>query len=419
MISESFTPINTPSDTDISGGYSELTKLSEGLFRAKKAGKFFILKTAKDTSARSVNLLKREYGLTVSLSHPHIVNVFTFDEATPAGPAIVMEYVEGRTLDRFLEENPTRQVRNRIFLQLLDAVEYIHRSGLIHNDLKPENIIITYKDNDLKLIDFGLSDDDSNFLETHLGGTRGYASPELLSCKKESATQIDSRSDIYSIGMLMKDIFPSSLSRIKAKCTSQDRTRRYSNVEELKLAFSHRHLPYHIATAAAIIALILLPTFLLLRERNRLSEANSSISALRHHSDSLNLIQEAANKRNRIIDSIGNILEKEFSDLYDSCLISINKEWGLANKGLHPHQTYKGQLKDFGVKDWGMQWMNGEQRIADKTASITKDQGSTPEVTAFISDAVRSRYRRIQEDTYQHLYEQSFAKAEFERANKQ
>ena len=58
MISESFTPINTPSDKDISGGYSELTKLSEGLFRAKKAGKFFILKTAKDTSTRSVNLLK-------------------------------------------------------------------------------------------------------------------------------------------------------------------------------------------------------------------------------------------------------------------------------------------------------------------------------------------------------------------------
>ena len=404
MISESFTPINTPSDTDISGGYSEFTKLSKGLFRAKKAGKFFILKTAKDTSARSVNLLKREYGLTVSLSHPHIVNVFTFDEATPAGPAIVMEYVEGRTLDRFLEEKPTRQDRNRIFLQLLDAVGYIHRSGLIHNDLKPENIIITYKDNDLKLIDFGLSDDDSNFLETHLGGTRGYASPELLSCKKESATQIDSRSDIYSIGMLMKDIFPSSLSRIKSKCTSQDRIHRYSNVEELKLAFSHRHIPYRIAAAAAIIALILLPSFLLLRERNRLSEANSSISALRHHSDSLNLIQEAANKRNRIIDSIGNILEQEFSDLYTNCLQEAAKEHKLAQRGRHPHQTLKGELKDFGIQWWPMLWKNCEERLSAKVDSLNNLYSSASGGDTFFSDALHSRYNRLREDTYSRIY---------------
>lgn len=399
MISESFTPMNTPSDTDISGGYSELTKLSEGLFRAKKAGKFFILKTAKDTSARSRNLLKREYGLNATLSHPHIVNTFTFEENTPAGPAIVMEYVEGRTLDKFLQESPSKQDRNRIFLQLLDAVGYIHRKGLIHNDLKPQNIIITLKDNDLKLIDFGLSDDDSNFLENHLGGTQGYASPEL-----RAKSDLDSRSDIYSIGMLMKDIFPTSLSHIKSRCTKADRNIRYSNIEALRHAYNHRNLPYRIAAIFTLIALILLPTILLFRERNKLAAANASISAI--------------DNRNRIIDSIGTVLQQDFDTLYSACIKEINKEYELVNKGLHPWQTFHGELKDFGITSWRLLWVDGEQKISDRAKAITEQQGTTPEDKAYFSDAIRSRYHRIQEDTFQKIYNQSYDKAEFDKANK-
>ena len=113
MISESFVRVDAPSQYD--GTYTETTPVSGNIYRTRKAGKFFILKTAGSNDARSLQLLRREYELNVRLSHPHIAGVYTFDENSPVGPAIVMEYLEGRTLDRFLKENPPKEARERIF----------------------------------------------------------------------------------------------------------------------------------------------------------------------------------------------------------------------------------------------------------------------------------------------------------------
>ena len=226
------------------------------LYRVRKAGKYFIIKTPKDTSARSLAMLKREYELSIGRQHPNVVNVFTFEESTVVGPGIVMEYVDGRTLTSFLAENPTPAMRRRVFEQLLQAVAYIHRSGIVHNDIKPENILVTRADNDVRLIDFGLADDDAHYLARTLGCTPAYASPELLMQEEN----IDARSDIYSLGMIMHDIFGNRYLRIAGRSLCAQRGRRYANAEELLEAFRHRNRP------AVLLALLMvaLPLLVLL-----------------------------------------------------------------------------------------------------------------------------------------------------------
>lgn len=212
------------------------------IYRICKGGKYFILKTPKDNSERLRLLIWREYDLSTELSHPHLISVFTYEEDTPVGSGIIMEYVNGRNLTEFLNEKPSRKQRERVLEQLLDVVAFLHRKGIIHNDLKPENILITNVDNDVKLLDFGLADNDAHYLSKTQGCTLKYASPELL--RQES---LDSRSDIYALGLLIKEIFPTGTSFIVKKCTAQDRNARYSNVDQVRRALKRRHYPVYLS----------------------------------------------------------------------------------------------------------------------------------------------------------------------------
>lgn len=224
------------------------------LYRVARAGKYFIIKTAKDGDERFKALIKREYEFSIGLTHPNIINVFTFEEHSPVGPGIVMEYVDGRTLEEFLSENPAMELRKRVFDQILEAVAYIHRKGIIHNDLKPANILITRIDNAVKIIDFGLSDDDAHYLAKTLGCTADYASPELLRQEK-----IDCRSDIYSLGKIMKAIFGKRFGRISSKACRTEASERYDNAEALQKAIRRRHYPV-IAISILTILTILIGT---------------------------------------------------------------------------------------------------------------------------------------------------------------
>ena len=425
MISESFDRVDTPVETG--GGYTEIKEISPGLFRARKAGKFFILKTAKDSDARSLNLLRREYDLCANLSHPHIVSIFTFEEESPVGTAIVMEYVEGRTLGGYLNENPDKSSRRRIFLQLLDAVGYIHRSGLIHNDLKPANIIITNKDNDLKIIDFGLSDDDSNYLEKALGATAPYASPELLShrTEKPDAQSIDSRSDIYSIGKIMQDIFPRNLRSIKSRCTRRNPEDRYANVEQLKRAYLHRNRPLRIAAAVLALLAILLPTALLLRQKSRLADANNSIAELKNTSDSLRLVSETLHHAsdsllqktrqeeefNRIRDSLILVIDNDLQTLYDKSLKLINKQWQRARSGEGGDPVGTQWFYHEG-EDWGQFWaVDGDaNKTPQKIHSMVQSLTLSPEKKVFLEDALTNHHTRLRDNLYQKLYDRSYNK---------
>lgn len=270
------------------------------LYRVTRSGRYFLIKTTKDNSPQARAMLRREYELSIGCDHPHLVHVYLFEEESPVGPGIVMEYIEGRTLDRFLAENPAPAVRRRIFEELLSVVDYLHKRGIVHNDLKPENILISRNGDRLKLIDFGLSDNDAQLLRTP-GCTPAYASPELLS----GALQPDLRSDIYSIGRLMQLIFAGKHHGIIRRCLQPDRERRFENVERLRQRWRRRNRPWHLLLATIGAILFLLPSLLYLHERQTRMEFLREESQRIEQNDSIYRHLEQARARYEFLaDSI-------------------------------------------------------------------------------------------------------------------
>ncbi len=243
------------------------------LWRVSRDGKYFLIKTTKDNSEYQQKMLRREYEISIGCDNPNIVHVFTYERNLPEGEGIVMEYIEGRTLDEFLLEKPSLKTKQRIFGELLSAVNYLHKRGIIHNDLKPENILITRADNTLKIIDFGLADNDAFYVLKTLGCTQRYASPELLSqdVRTRLATSkhnIDARSDIYSIGIIMRDIFDGRYKRIINKCIKENVGSRYPDISSLQRKWNDRNKVWKYLAVIVILLVAAFPTYLYLSEDN-------------------------------------------------------------------------------------------------------------------------------------------------------
>lgn len=222
------------------------------LYSTTREGKRLLVKTTKDKSEYQIMLLRREWELSIECDHTHIIHTLLFEELPDLGPSIIMEYVEGRTLSEWLTTNPAQSERRRVFEELLTAVNYLHQRGIIHNDLKPDNILISRADNTLKLIDFGLADSDAHIALRRLGCTPHYASPEL-----QARGEVDARSDIYSIGVIMGELFGGRHKRIAERCIKQQPQQRYANVAALQRAWQGRNRGVMIAAALLLIAMVL------------------------------------------------------------------------------------------------------------------------------------------------------------------
>ena len=245
----------TEKDLPARQGYTDFAQVSPRIWLADRRGKHLLLKTAPSRDAASEQLLQREYALTCNLQHPFIASALDYDADAPVGPAIVMEYVEGRTLCAFSQEHPSKTLRCKVFGELLDAVVYLHRKGLLHNDLKPENVLVTNVSDDVKLIDFGLAETDADYLNQRLGGTPGATAPEVL--RGPGGERSTAAADIYALGGILSLLFPKRYRAIVRKCRQENPARRYQDVESLHRSVRRRdRLPQIVAAILIVLALL-------------------------------------------------------------------------------------------------------------------------------------------------------------------
>lgn len=178
---------------------------------------------------------EREAAVLAGLAHPNIVSFLEFGKEASIY-FIALEYVEGETLRKILERGPLEFDRARsIALQICDALTHAHAKGIVHRDVKPENIMLDSR-SCVKVTDFGLAKLTTGSLElTQSGeamGTLRYMAPE----QGKDSRDVDSRADVYSLGVVLQEMFAghSGLDAVFSKSLARDRSRRYSTAAELK-----------------------------------------------------------------------------------------------------------------------------------------------------------------------------------------
>jgi len=193
--------------------YEVLAEIGRGgmgtIFRARDteldetvALKFLAGEIDADLAARFVLEIKAAR----KVNHPNVVRVFTL-EKWKERRFIVMEYIDGTSLPRWMARNPTpgRGDRLRLALQLASALDAAHAVGIVHRDIKPENILVT-STGDVKVLDFGIARAESaGHTLTATGSVVG--SPMYMSPEQIQAMGVDRRTDIYSLGAVLYFLF--------------------------------------------------------------------------------------------------------------------------------------------------------------------------------------------------------------------
>jgi serine/threonine protein kinase len=165
------------------------------------------------TTGNSFEMLARcesERHALSRMNHPGIATVFDAGVTQEGTPYIVMEYVEGRSITKYCDdENLGLEQRLSLFAKVCDAVQHAHRNAIIHRDIKPSNVMIVDSDGapQPKIIDFGIAKAIENSKRdgtiTQIGqmvGTPEYMSPEQAGVTDHA---VDTRTDVYSLGILL------------------------------------------------------------------------------------------------------------------------------------------------------------------------------------------------------------------------
>ena len=242
------------------GGMSDVYKAKDHTL-----GRFVAIKVLKPEFSEDVNFVTKfrtEAQSAAGLEHPNIVNIY--DVGSENGMHyIVMEYVEGITLKTYIEKKGQLTFKEAvsIAIQVGRGIEAAHNKGIIHRDIKPQNIIIS-TEGKVKVTDFGIARaTTSNTISSDVMGSVHYASPE-----QARNGFVDGKSDIYSLGIVMYEMvtgrvpfdgdttvavaiqhlqeeivppsayapnLPISMEKIILKCTQKNPDRRYESMTAL------------------------------------------------------------------------------------------------------------------------------------------------------------------------------------------
>src|SRR4026209_1138402 len=205
------------------GRYKLLEKIGEGGFGEvwmaeqrepiKRRVALKIIKLGMD-SRQIVARFEAEHQALAMMDHPNIAKIFDADVTDTGRLFFVMELVRGIKITEYCDQNqlPTQE-RLRLFILVCQAIQHAHQKGIIHRDIKPSNILVTLHDGVPvpKVIDFGIAKATQGRLTDQtlftafeqFIGTPAYMSPEQA---EMSGLDIDTRSDIYSLGVLLYEL---------------------------------------------------------------------------------------------------------------------------------------------------------------------------------------------------------------------
>lgn len=290
--------MNTTMPTSLANGRYELGELigRGGMAEVrvavdKRLGRTVAVKIMRSDLANDeifLSRFRREAHAIAQMNNPNIVNIYDSGEESVIAengleerlPYLVMEYIKGKTLRDILKMNGALSQRDaeQVMLGVLNALEYSHRMGIIHRDIKPGNIMIS-EQGMVKVMDFGIARalDDSATTMTQSQGVVGTA--QYLSPEQARGEQVDMRSDLYSAGCVLYEMLtgrppfigdsavaiayqhvsevatplstlvpgmPAMWDKICAKAMAKDRQNRYATASEFKndiLAFMNGGVP--------------------------------------------------------------------------------------------------------------------------------------------------------------------------------
>src|SRR5208283_2093856 len=169
-------------------------------------GRLVAVKTITSGLSPQANSLERFYQEARSagaLQHPNIITIYELGQEKST-PFIAMEYIEGGSLDHFIEQREPLPISVKLgyIVSVCDALSYAHRHNVIHRDMKPGNIMVT-KEGVVKVVDFGIARlTDMSLTQPHMMiGSRAYMSPQLY-----KGDRADARSDIWAVGVTLYEL---------------------------------------------------------------------------------------------------------------------------------------------------------------------------------------------------------------------
>jgi eukaryotic-like serine/threonine-protein kinase len=213
------------------GPYKLLEQIGEGKYgvvfaaeQTEPVRRKVAVKMLKLDTRENIARFEAERQALALMDHPHIARVLDAGYAAPGRPYFVMELLNGLAITDHCDQNrlPVRQ-RLVLFRQLCGAVQHAHQKGIIHRDLKPADVLVTARDGApvVKLIDFGVAKAAGQSLTdktlvtgfSNIVGTPPYMSPEQAG----QGVDVDTRSDIYSLGVLLYELLTGTTPFDKAR----------------------------------------------------------------------------------------------------------------------------------------------------------------------------------------------------------
>lgn len=220
-------------------------------------------------------MLAKEYDIMLSLCHEAIVRPIAFEELPGVGMSIIMDYVDGVTLSEYAATASPRQ-RRAVAEALVDAVAFLHRNGLTHSDLKPDNILVggTVEHPKVTLIDFNLSDAAVYTDAKAVGGNRKYASPEQF----EEGYTPSPGSDVWSLGVLLNELRPGLLWKPAVMLALRGNPeRRLRDASAILMVYRRTKRVFTILLSILIVSILAISTYLLLSSRQEAAAPPSAV----------------------------------------------------------------------------------------------------------------------------------------------